>query len=163
MSMTKADVQGKTLLERIVSLTEEVIENDSYFLVDIALRGFKGSRVIEIYIDGDDGVDVDVLAGISRRLGFIIESEDLIAGKYTLTVSSPGAKYAFRSPRQYGKHVGQKLDLRIGRSGADEETELVRGTLKSVSDEQLVLIGSNEEKRKINFNEITKAKVVLPW
>jgi len=106
--MNTTDVQRVSLSERIVTLTEEVIENDSYFLVDIVLRGFKGSRSIEIFIDGDSGVDLDVLAGISRRIGFIIDSEEVIAGKYTLTVSSPGDKYAFRSSRQYTKHIGQK-------------------------------------------------------
>jgi len=161
--MTSTDTQRVTLVERIRTLTEEVIEDDSYFLVDIEIRGFKGSRSVEIFIDGDKGINVDVLAGISRRLGFIIESDDVIAGKYTLTVSSPGDKYAFQLPRQFGKHVGQKLDFRLGDSGEGEETESVQGTLESVSDDCLLLKGLSGEKREIRFDNITKAKVVLPW
>lgn len=163
MSKASTDIQRVPLIARIRALAEEVIEDDSYFVVDLVIRGFERSRAIEIFIDGDHGINVDVLAGISRRLGFIIDSEDVVAGKYTLTVSSPGNKYAFQLPRQYGKHVGKKLDLRINASDMEKETETVQGTLTSVSDKSVVLKGLNEELREIKFENITEAKVVLPW
>lgn len=161
--MISTETNRLSLEDRIWAVAEEVLAEDSHFLVDLAIRGHKGSRSVEIYVDGDEGVNVDELARVSRRLGFLIESEGMIHGTYTLTVSSPGDRFAFKLPRQFGKHVGKQLDLRINQAKSDKETESVSGKLTSVSKNSLTLEVQNGENREIEFESITNAKVILPW
>ena len=42
------------IADRVRDLTEEVITGTNYFLVDVQVRGHKGTRVVEVYIDSAD-------------------------------------------------------------------------------------------------------------
>ena len=152
-----------TLESRVMALVLESIEDESYFPVKLVVRGFKGSRAVDVFIDADEGAAVDELAAIARRLRFLIDSEEAVEGKYSLTVSSPGDQYAFELPRQYGKHVGKTLEVKYADADQQEETATVRGSLKEVADGHLEIDPSGGELTTIQIDRITKAKVVLPW
>ena len=77
---------------RVRALAEEVSADREAFVVDVQVRGQKGSRIVEVFVDADDGVGSDDLARLSRDLAFLLETEDVIKGKYYLNVSSPGAE-----------------------------------------------------------------------
>ena len=48
------------------------------------------ARVVRVYLDGPQGVDVEQCAQVSRQLGLALDVEDIIHGAYQLEVSSPG-------------------------------------------------------------------------
>ena len=54
----------------------------------------------------EGGVSIDACADLSRLLGATLDTEDLIAGAYTLEVSSPGLARLFFSPAQLAAYVG---------------------------------------------------------
>ncbi|NNE70248.1 MAG: ribosome maturation factor RimP, partial [Rhodothermales bacterium] len=125
-------------------------------IVDIVVRGRQGSRVVEVFLDSDDGIGLDQLASFSREVGFLLEAEDVIKGKYRLNVSSPGADRPLTLPRQMRKHVGRKLSVKR------EEGKPVQGVLQSADDEGITLKKGKEEVR-LAFDSIQEARVVLPW
>jgi len=79
-----ANMTVETPAARVQALVEEVIFDSPLFLVDLIVRGHKGSRVVEVYLDSDRPLDVDALARISREVGFLLDTEEVIDGKYTL-------------------------------------------------------------------------------
>ncbi len=145
---------------RIERHARDVLGNDELFVVGISIRGQKGSRLIEIFVDGDQGVGVKDLARISRELSFILEAEDIVKGKYHLNVSTPGAERALLLERQYQRHVGKKLDLLV----VDEDGHIsVEGENLGVTDGVLRVRTSSNESLEIPLERISKAQIILPW
>lgn len=147
------------LRARVHALAEEVAAATALFVVDVEVRGQKGSRVLEVYVDSDEGVGLDQLADYSRDLGFLLETEDVVAGRYNLNVSSPGANRPLRLPRQYRQHVGRLLRVMTG-EGEDRQTRT--GTLTAVRDEGLELDVEGTPEF-VAFEDVAEARVQLPW
>jgi len=150
-----------SLAERIEALTEEVLVGTSYFLVDVEVRGHKGTRVVEIYVDGDDGIGHDDLAVVSKEVGFLLDVEDVVDGSYKLEVSSPGIKRPLSVPRQYKKNVGRTLRVRY-QSDADGKN-IVVGTLADATDEGITLDHADGQHLHLSYSAILEARIELPW
>ncbi len=156
--MTEPVKIAATPEERVRSLVEEVIDA-SMFVVEVIVRGRKGSRVVEVFLDGDEPLSIETLARVSREVGFLLDVEEVIDGKYRLNVSSPGLDRPLTLPRQYKKHVGRTLRVRF-RDGENERT--VKGKVLE-TDEDAVVIAVGKEELRIPFTEMIRAKVELPW
>jgi ribosome maturation factor RimP len=157
-SVTSAPGSG-SLEDRIVQLAEELIQRDDWFIVDLQVRGRKGSRVVEVYLDGDDGVNVDDMASLSRELAFLLDTEDLIKGKYHLNVSSPGDDRALVMERQYRRHVEKELQVLVNREDDGIWTE---GENLGVNNGVLTL-RTKKGVEEISLSDISKARIKLPW
>lgn len=131
------------------------------FVVDVDVRGRTGSRVVEVYIDSDAGVGVGEIAETSRRLSFLLDTEDPIVGHYTLNVSSPGVNRSLVDPRQYPRHIGR--DLRVAYM-LDAEALTAKGKLAAVAGDAIALTFPGQENPvEIPFSAISEAFVELPW
>ena len=150
------------LTTQITALAEEVVGQTDLYLVEVIVRGRKGSRVVEVYVDGDEGIGVDDLANISRDLGFLLETEDLVKGKYNLNVSSPGEGRNLKLPRQYRRHVDKPVDIWYFEEGASA-TSYVSGVNRGVQGDVLQLETDNGEQLDIPLERIETAKIKLPW
>lgn len=160
--------------ERIRELVEEVIAGTSLYLVELDVRGAPGSQVVDIYIDSETSLDVDELARVSREVGFLMDTEDVMPSKYDLNVSSPGIERPLAEPRQFRKNVGRDLFVQFRQDGA-EEAPIVHGTLEEATDRFIELnelkVSKDKERRKtktgnihrIDYDDIVEARVELPW
>jgi ribosome maturation factor RimP len=129
------------------------------FVVDLVVRGHKGNRVIEIYVDGDESLSIERIARVGRFADALLEgNEDVTEGACRLEVSSPGPKRSLLLPRQYAKHIGRKVDLRR----APENGGRVTGILRAVGDAEIELEVSSE-RVVVSLNQILEGKVALPW
>jgi ribosome maturation factor RimP len=147
------------LATRVRALAEDALADRAAFVVDVEVRGQQGSRVLDVYVDADEGIGLDELAEISHDLGFLLETEDVVKGRYYLNVSSPGANRPLRLPRQYRQHVGRSLRVVLGEGDGRRE---VTGTLAAVSDDTFEL-DVNGQPETVAFADVTEARVQLPW
>ncbi|MEL7004957.1 MAG: ribosome maturation factor RimP [Bacteroidota bacterium] len=136
------------LKERIEALVAEYISEDAHFLVDIVISSKKGPSKILILIDGDDGVNIDDCAALSRSVGYQLEEQELLDSKYTLEVSSPGVDYPLKSIRQYKKNVGREVKITLT-SGE----ELI-GVLKLIDTDLIVLDKKVKKGKKVTLEEV---------
>lgn len=151
--------QTTDLAAHIQSLAEEIASDKALYVVGVQVRGQKGSRVIEVFLDADEGIDLDELAAVSRDLEFLLDTEDTIKGRYYLNVSSPGADRPLVLPRQYRKHVGRQFRVITGEG---EERRERTGALLAVHDGafELEVDGQTET---VAFDDVQEARVQLPW
>lgn len=154
-----AQAENTTLRTRLRALADEIAEDAGFFVVDVQVRGQKGSRIIEVFVDGDAGIGTDDLARISRSLGFLLETEEVVSGKYYLNVSSPGADRPLVLLRQYPKHIGRLFQVTTETGG---ETVIRTGTLTAVHDDAFDL-DVDGETVPVAFADVTEARVQLPW
>lgn len=154
-------------LERLTTGVRESIEailsGTSYFLVDVSVRGWPGTRSVEVYIDDDEGMTLESTADLTHEIRFVLDAEEVFADDYTLHVSSPGADRPLVHPRQFTKHVGRKLLVDV-ESENGETTRQVSGELVEADDEQIILVDrATGEKTEIPHATVKEAMVELPW
>jgi len=150
-----------SLAARVHTFAEEAVSGTELFVVDVEVRGRTGSRVVEVYVDSDAGAGVDEIAETSRRLSFLLDTEDLIKGAYNLHVSSPGLARPLSLPRQYPRHIGRAL--RVTYTEESEESTTV-GALATTGDDAITLaVPGQESPTEIPFSAIREAFVELPW
>lgn len=155
MSITNVEKQVSSLLE------EEILgQYEDLFLVEVTHKGNSGNSRLQVLIDGDQGLDIDHCASISRQLGAQLEEMDIIPGKYVLEVSSPGLDHPLKLKRQYAKNVGRTLKVEL----TDER--ILEGALSKLEGDQIELeIKKNKEKQfvTIALSEVKKSKVVVSF
>ena len=151
------------LKEKIGDLVRDCIDNPHTFLVEVSIKGNPNNQKIQVFIDGDQLVDIDECSRISRKLSGILEEEDLIDGRYTIEVSSPGVSKSLKLIRQYPKHIGREFEI------VKKDKSKLTGELIDVIDGDIVfsvLVGKTKkdptkEELKLNISEIDSAKVLI--
>ena len=91
--------------ETIKTLTEEWLQGNDYFLVDI---NFAADDRIVIEIDHADGVWIEDCAELSRFLQERLGDE---LGEYELEVGSAGLGQPFKVAQQYQNHIGDTVEV----------------------------------------------------
>lgn len=152
----------KDVASQVTALVEEVIGDSPVFVVDVDVRGSRGSQVVDIFVDSDDELDVDELARISREVGFLLDVEELFPAQYNLNVSSPGLDRPLVLPRQYKKNIGRELRVHYARADGSGNTE-VEGEVVGADDEAVEIAASESDVRRIPYDSIVWAKAQLPW
>lgn len=143
--------------KRIQSIAEKVIEADQkLFLVDVRVKGNVGNQKVLIFIDNDEGLSIDECSSVNRQVGKILEEEDFMPGKYFLEVSSPGLDHPIKLSRQYKKNKGRQLEVET------LDGEKLTGKLLDV-DETTIVLDTQDEKKKIDFEEINQSKIVVAF
>lgn len=151
------------LEQQISTLAEGKLTNSSHFIVDVVVSARKGPKKVLVIIDGDEGVNIDDCANVSRELSKDFDELALFEDSFLLEVSTPGVDHPLKMKRQYHKHIGRKLRLTIG-----EKT--VEGKLEAVGEEEITLLeesGTGKKKQtnstSINFSQIEKAFVLVSF
>ncbi|MBC8487454.1 MAG: ribosome assembly cofactor RimP [Bacteroidetes bacterium] len=140
---------------RIYKLIDNCLEGTDKFLVDVDIS--KGN-IINVFVDGDDGISIDDCAGISRYVEMQLNRD---VEDFELRVSSPGLNKSFKLLRQYKKYINREIEL------ITKEGKVLKGILKSVSEEGVKLERSVGKKMKnkaieeIVFDEIKESKPVI--
>jgi len=143
------------------NLVEENAAAHGAHLIDLVVRGEKGSSIVEVFVDAEEPVTSDLCAQLSRDFGGIIERNEFVRGSYRLVVSSPGIDRPMKYRWQYRKHIGRPFELRV-REGDTART--VDGRLAEVKEGGVVI--ENESTRAqvhMDFENIIEAKVKAPW
>ena len=147
-----------SLEQRVRALAEDAIADTDLFVVAVEVKGFQGSRVVSVYLDGPGGAGSDDLVRVSRSLGFVLDTEDVIKGRYRLDVSSPGADRSLQDPRQFPRHVGRELAVTFEQG--DDQLLTAQGELTGADDDGITLGGVADP---IPYDSIREARVQLPW
>ena len=121
--------------EIIQTLTEEWLQGNEYFLVDV---NFAADDRIVIEIDHADGVWIEDCAALSRFLQERLGEE---LGEYELEVGSAGLGQPFKVAQQYINHIGDTLEV------LQADGKKVQGTLKAVDAPSFTI--TVQEKQKV--------------
>jgi ribosome maturation factor RimP len=147
--------------ESVHDVIEACVSRRSAHLLDIVFRGEKGTRVVQVFIDSEEGVTSDLCAEITRDVTSAIDVGGFIEGAYRLEISSPGIERPLRHRWQYRKHIGRRLKVKVQLEGSTEERA---GAFISMGDGVIVLaIGKKKEHLSIPFDDIVEARVAPPW
>jgi len=132
------------LIEKLVS---EAL-TDKYFIVEVTVK--KGN-VIDVVIDGDEGVTIQKCVDVSRQIEQNLDRE---TEDFELTVSSAGLGNPFLVYRQYLKNIGKKVEVKT------DNEKPVTGTLIRVDQEGFELETSTLEKEEGKNKKVEVVKTL---
>lgn len=146
--------------QKIEALIAPIIEQHKLLLIDIVFRGERQSKVLEIFIDNRDGITAEICSTVSRDIAKILDSEDVITGKYYLNVSSPGISSTLKYPEQYHKHVGRLIEVKLKNP---EDLVKADGKLLEVVSDSIAVESESGDVLKISFDNILEANIKTAW
>ena len=116
-----------------------------FFLVEVKI---KPTNNVKVFIDADQGISIDKLVQLNRKLYKDLEENSFFpGGDFSLEVSSPGLDEPLKMHRQYTKNIGRHLEV------LTNEGEKKEGKLLLVNETEIVL---EEEKGKNKKKEIVQ-------
>ncbi|OON66768.1 ribosome maturation factor [Hymenobacter sp. CRA2] len=136
-----------------------------YFVVSLTVSNTAARPKITATIDGEQGIGIDELSTTTRRLTRQIDEAYGEDAAYNLEVTTPGADQPLTDQRQYARHVGRTLALKL------TDGRELEGTLEETTPEGLMLSEVVKEKNKkktlpaalFPFADISEARVVISF
>lgn len=69
--------------------------------------------LVRVFVENENGVDIDKCAELSRLLALALDVEDIFPGAYVLEVSSPGLERTFFTGGQLARYTGKTVDITL--------------------------------------------------
>lgn len=92
--------------DEVLQAVNSLIDGQEIFLVDVKVSA---NSVIEVYVDGMKGVNVETCIKISRELEALLDREK---EDFELTVGSAGIGVPFKVDGQFYKNIGSEVDVK---------------------------------------------------
>ena len=129
-----------------------------YELVDVEWS--PRSRLLRVYIDKPEGVDVEDCARLSNHLTRLFAVEEIDFER--LEVSSPGLDRPLTKLADYTRFAGEEAELRL-RAPAEGKRK-VKGVLRGVEGDA-VLVDTGAATQAVPFADIGRARLVprIDW
>ena len=143
---------GQTVNDRVRSVIEPDLTAEGMEVVDVEHAG----ATLRVTVDRPGGIDLDAVSQASRRVSDLLDRHDVVPGRYTLEVSSPGIERSLRTPDHYRRFVGSPVTVKT-RPGTDGERR-IDGVLESADDDGVVVAG-----RSIPYAHIERARTRFEW
>ena len=165
-------------VDRVRVIADRVAASSGLEVLDVEFLGGGQARMLRVFLDkpaaGNDplaGVTHEDCANFSREFGTILDVENVMAGSYTLEVSSPGLDRKLVRPADFTRFTGSRVKL-MTREPVNNNRHF-EGRLESFQDGRLLLdlsVASHKSRKKmgdqagkkieIDFANIEKANLV---
>lgn len=148
--------------EHIIAAIEEyadpVLGDLGLELVEVQFRREGHGWVLRIYIDKEQGVNLDDCAQASREISTWLDVEEVIEQSFHLEVSSPGLERPLKKPADFERFAGRKARIKLREPR--EDRFVFTGILESIQDNEVTLIVDDKPVR-IALGEIARARLTL--
>jgi ribosome maturation factor RimP len=134
-----------------------------YEIEDVVIDTRAHPPRITVIADGDDPLDLDTIATLSRSASALLDGSDLLdatADRYVLEVSSPGVDRPLRTDRHFRRARGRKVEIAL--SDGSRLTGRV-GETRARTVALVVRAGRDWTLREIPLAEIVKAVVQVEF
>lgn len=144
-------------VDQLTELLAPAAEALGYEFLGIEYIGQGAHSILRIYIDHENGINVDDCSKVSHQASGILEVEDPISTQYTLEVSSPGMDRPLFKLPHFEKVVGQEISIRC-HVGIDGRRKF-KGELNKVDAQHLEITVDNQL-YQVDFQDVDKANLV---
>ncbi len=116
--------------------------------------------IIRVFIDAENGINIEDCAEASRQISAIMDVEDPITTEYTLEVSSPGVDRPLFTAEQYAAYVGEdaKVQLTMPVNGSRN----LKGVITAIDGQMLTMTVDGKE-LIVALDNIRKGNVIAKF
>jgi len=98
--------------EVVEELTQPILQELELELVEIEFVKEGKNWYLRVYIDKENGVDIEDCGIVSERLSEKLDELDPITQNYFLEVSSPGAERPLKKAKDFEKAIGKNVFIK---------------------------------------------------
>jgi len=150
-----------SVLDEVRDLAQAVTRRRSLRLWDVEMAGRPGQSVLKVFVDGDNGVDLDTVAEVSEEISRGLDLRDPIPGRYTLEVSTPGLERTLKSSEHFRLSVGRSVVVKTT-SPVVGSSNRIDGDIVS-ADAREVVLKVDDDEVKVPLEAIKSARTVFEW
>jgi ribosome maturation factor RimP len=143
--------------QKLTEMLRPAVEEVGKELLGCEFVSAGNHSVLRLFIDHENGIEVDDCAEVSRQVGAILDVEDPISTEYNLEVSSPGLDRPLFEMAHFQAVVGETINVRLNMPLNGRRK--FKGKLITIENDTLVVALDGEEYELI-FNNIDKSNLV---
>ena len=146
----------------VTAMVSPILDDLGLELYDMEFSGGVLKVTIDTPAGREAGVDIDQISRVNRLLGRELDHNDVVPGRYTLEVSSPGLERNLRTPHHFQREVGKDVSIRL--VAEHEGQRRFAGALVAATDATAtVRVADTAQSVEIPLSLIEKAKTVFVW
>ena len=129
-------------------------------LEDVEIQRAGRRHVLTVVIDRDGGVDLDLVAEVSRTVSETLDETGLgdeIPGAYVLEVTSPGVDRPLTEPRHWRRAVGRLVDVSL------TDGSRVTGRVREFRDDTTMVLETEDGDVVVETSAVSRAVVQVEF
>lgn len=142
---------------KLTEMLRPAVEEVGKELLGVEFVSAGKHSILRIFIDHENGINVDDCAEVSRQVSAILDVEDPISTEYSLEVSSPGLDRPLFDLPHFEAVIGETINVKI--SMPLNGRRKFKGKLVSIENDTLIVNVDGEDYELI-FSNIDKANLV---
>jgi ribosome maturation factor RimP len=142
---------------KLTNLISPLVEELGYEFVGLEHSSNPKNALLRVYIDQEEGIDLDDCSRVSRELAALLDVEDPISGHYNLEISSPGLDRPLFTLEHYEQFAGSEVKITL--FSPEDGRRKFRGLISGVLGDSVQLNVDGVEVA-LKFGNIAKAKLV---
>lgn len=148
--------------ERVESLVKNKVEELGYKIYDVQYAKEGKEYFLRIFIDKEEGVDLNDCEKVSDTINPILDESDYIKEQYFLEVSSPGIERVLRKDEHLEDSIGKEIEVKLFKP-LEGKKEFV-GILKKYNEENITIdVTESNEEINIDRKNISIMKLKYNW
>lgn len=153
--MNKREIEAKT--EQLVA---PIIEEQQFELVDVEYVKEGSNWYLRVFVDKENGIDIDDCVLVSRALETKLDEEDFIADAYILEVSSPGLTRPLKKEKDFIRNIGKRVEVKLfkAQDGLKEFEAELTGYENGVV---VMKPDGDEQTRQVSLKEIAMIRLAF--
>lgn len=145
---------------RLTEVVDPAVTANGYELEGLTVSRAGRRHLVRVVVDGDQGVDSGAIATLARAISTALDEAeaahgDIVAGEYTLEVSSPGVDRPLTEPRHWRRNRGRLVKVKVGE-------RILSGRIVAADDEGVTLEGENGA-RRVPYPELGPGRVQVEF
>lgn len=123
--------------EKVENLLKEKIEDAGYILYDVQYVKEGKDYFLRIFIDKDEGIDLNDCEKVNDLINPLLDEEDYIKEQYFLEVSSPGVEKVLRKDWHLKENIGRNVEVSLFKP--QENIKHYEGILKDFNENEIII------------------------
>ena len=117
------------ITEKVWQFAEPLVQAQGCSLWDVEYVREGGEWFLRLYIDKDDGVDIDDCEAVSRAVDPVLDEKDPIPESYRFEVCSAGLERVLKRPSDFERFLGEPVLVKLYRpkNGQKEFPGVLKG------------------------------------
>ncbi|MCC6857892.1 MAG: ribosome maturation factor RimP [Bryobacterales bacterium] len=149
------------VVTKIEEIARRVALSEGLEVVEVELKGTGQRQLLRISIDKPQGVSHADCESFSQEVGTILDVEDVVPGRYTLEISSPGVERKLLKLEDFERFQGKKASV-VLREPVDNQRHW-EGLLAGVREGRIELDAGNGRIVRFGFDQVRKANLKFEW
>ncbi|WP_297595743.1 ribosome maturation factor RimP [Mycobacterium sp.] len=145
---------------QVIELLDGEFARAGYEIEDVVIDARTRPPRITVIADGDNGLDLDTAATLSRSASALLDGLDSIGDHYVLEVSSPGVDRPLTSAKHFRRARGRKVDVVLS------DGSQLTGRVGETNEDTVALVvraGRDWAIREISVGDVVKAVVQVEF